>query len=233
MAIDTSAWNEPQLDPLTPPPEDFDGLMVGDAVVLIKGWFFTNFEDPADHTPYDSSEGGYQYIWGGPYDTDDIIRNVFADVASDAIINAAISAIQNDGFEWAPNEQRIQPPDDDWSIPDDPHGIFMESYHHTGTILAAYGSEDGGDLINRMVFAQQVSALEAYLSDTLIKAISENENAIKRLVIKDKYLKAEKYPLADIITAPDFVAEKVRAYLRSFGYHNLARVDFLYRTALS
>jgi hypothetical protein len=65
---------------------------------------------------------------------------------------------------------------------------------------------------------------------SMIKAISENKNAIKRLVIKDKYLKAGKYPLADIITAPDFVAEKVRAYLRSFGYHNLARPDLDSRT---
>ena len=27
-----------------------------------------NFEDPANETPYESSEGGYIYIWGGPYD---------------------------------------------------------------------------------------------------------------------------------------------------------------------
>jgi hypothetical protein len=46
MAIDTSAWNDTQLDPLSPPPEDFDGLSVDYAVELIKGWFLDNFEDP-------------------------------------------------------------------------------------------------------------------------------------------------------------------------------------------
>ena len=39
MAIDTSAWIDIQLDPLSPPPEDFDGLSVDDAAELIKGWF--------------------------------------------------------------------------------------------------------------------------------------------------------------------------------------------------
>ena len=38
---------------------------------------------------YISREGGYQYIWG-PYEADEVIRDLFADVASDEIINAAI-----------------------------------------------------------------------------------------------------------------------------------------------
>ena len=35
---------------------------------LMIEWFNQNFEDPAERTPYESAEGGYQWIWGGPYD---------------------------------------------------------------------------------------------------------------------------------------------------------------------
>ena len=235
MAIDTSAWDETQLAPLSPPPEDFDGLNVDEAVERITNWFFVNFEDPVQSTPYDGKEGGYQYIWGGPYEANDVIRNVFANVASEEVINAAIEAIEHDGVEWVPNERRIQAPDDDWVdryVPDDPHGIFMETYDHTLVILAEHGGEDGGDLINRMVFAQQVSALEAYLSDTLLKVTTNKKEAMERLVTGDKNLKAEKFTLADFATNPDIVVEKVTTYLRSLIYHDLPRVDFLYRTAL-
>ena len=31
-------------------------------------WFRERFEDPVEETPYNSREGGYLYIWGGPYD---------------------------------------------------------------------------------------------------------------------------------------------------------------------
>jgi hypothetical protein len=59
-------------------------------------------------------------------------------------INAAVKAIENEGFLWVPNERRIQPPDD-WVdlqyVPDDPHGIFMDSYHYTGEILATMGAK--------------------------------------------------------------------------------------------
>jgi hypothetical protein len=56
-------WEEVQHDPLTLPPDNFDGLSQDEAAELIKDWFLQNFEDPAHHTPYESAEGGYEYIW--------------------------------------------------------------------------------------------------------------------------------------------------------------------------
>ena len=236
MAIDTSTWDEIQLDPLSPPPENFNDLSVEEAVKLIQDWFFNNFEDPAHSTPYDSGEGGYQYIWGGPYEAADVISNVFAGVAAEEVINAAIEAIEHEGLVWVPNERRIQPPEDDWLdryIPSDPHGIFLDSYNQTLHILADYGAEDGDNLINRMVFAQHVTALEAYLGDTLFKEVmGEKKQAMERLVTGDRYLNEEKFTLADIVSNPDIVAKKVTDHLRSILYHDLAKVDFLYRTAL-
>jgi hypothetical protein len=29
---------------------------------IMRNWFYSNFEDPADNTPYESAEGGYIYI---------------------------------------------------------------------------------------------------------------------------------------------------------------------------
>jgi hypothetical protein len=108
-----SNWDEIQLDPVTVPPDDFSGLSQDDAVEQITDWFLANFEDPANSTPYETAEGGYQYIWGGPYDARDVIENVFADTASEEMIAAAVEFLERTGHEWAPNDGRIQPPDDD------------------------------------------------------------------------------------------------------------------------
>ena len=118
-------------------------------------------------------------------------------------------------------------------IPDDPHLVFMNSYEQSMSIIDGHGSEDGGNLINRMVFAHQVGALEAYLGDTLLKRNRDSRGAMMRLIAADKNLKAEKFTLDDIAANPDIVMEKVTAYLRSIHYHNLPRVDFLYRAALA
>lgn len=43
-----------------------------------------------------------------------------------------------------------EPDPDEWvdySVPDDPFTIFMNSYHHTGDLLADHGSDSGGGLV--------------------------------------------------------------------------------------
>src|SRR5262249_9679802 len=58
--------------------------------------------------------GEFVYIWGGPYDARDVISDVFGDLTSEEVIEAAIEAVQDDGiYDWAPHGNRRQPPDDE------------------------------------------------------------------------------------------------------------------------
>lgn len=110
-------WDEVQHDPVSDPPTLL-GLSTDEAVDAIKEWFFSNFEDPAESTPYESAEGGYQYIWGGPYDTRDIIENVFYRRTRRAVTEAAIEELDRESFEWVPNSSRRQPPEEDEDLGD-------------------------------------------------------------------------------------------------------------------
>jgi hypothetical protein len=111
MPIDTSAWGGIQLDNPSPPPEDFDGLTVDEAVDPITEWFLQNFERPEDSTPRD--DGDWVYIWGGPYEHRDIIEDLLGGVASDEIIEAAIDALDRQDTQWVPNSSRVQPPEEE------------------------------------------------------------------------------------------------------------------------
>ncbi len=124
---------------------------------------------------------------------------------------------------------------DDWSdyeLPEDPYDIFISSYDDSKEILSQYGDNSGDHLINRMVFSQQITALEAYLCDTLTKAVLENKEALKKLLEDDKGLKKQKFHLKEIYEEHDLVSKKVREYLRNVLYHNLTKVDSLYNYAL-
>jgi hypothetical protein len=120
----------------------------------------------------------------------------------------------------------------DYSLPDNPFTIFMSSYHHANDLLADYGGDAGSHLVNRMIFSHQVTALEAYLGDTLMKAILADKAAMNRLIETDKDIMKEKFSLAEIAANPNLVETTVRKHLRSILYHNLERVNFLYRSAL-
>ena len=128
-----------------------------------------------------------------------------------------------------------KPESDEWldySVPDDPFTIFMDSYSHTGDLLADHGKDHGGFLLNRMVFSHQVTALEAYLGDTLINEVMDDIAAMQRLIEQDEELVKEKFTLVEISKEPTLVERKVREHLRSILYHNLAKVDVLYNIAL-
>src|SRR6266436_5391197 len=64
----------------------------------MRTWFFQNFEDPAESTPYD---GGYVYIDGGPYDAHDELNTEFGGVVSDDVIKELEKELQQVSWEWA------------------------------------------------------------------------------------------------------------------------------------
>lgn len=116
----------------------------------------------------------------------------------------------------------------EYDLPAEPFQVFMDSYHGTGDLLAEIGRDDGRNLVNRLVFSHQVTALEAYLGDTLIKAVASDVQAMERLIVTDNELSKQKFTLAEIRNEPGLVERKVREHLRTILYHNLAKVDVLY-----
>ena len=64
-------------------------------------WFFENYEDPAEGVPY---EGGYIYIFGGPYDAGEELHSHFSD-ANEKVIEKAVEIIEIQGFEWVKKNQ--------------------------------------------------------------------------------------------------------------------------------
>jgi hypothetical protein len=136
-------------------------------------------------------------------------------------------------FEYGLEHEEPEP--DDWNaypLPDNPFTTFLASWQQTSDFLASQGSDDGSHLLNRMVFSHQITGLEAYLGDTLLKEVLRDKNAMMRLMQKDSDLSQVKFTLSDIAAQPDLVEKRVREYLRSILYHNLAKADALYRIAL-
>ncbi len=72
-----------------------------DAISKIKSWFFSKYEGPAHSCPYESREGGYQYIWGGPYDAREEIEGEYSGVVSDSIIDEVVSDLESECLEWS------------------------------------------------------------------------------------------------------------------------------------
>jgi hypothetical protein len=72
-------------------------------LAYMRFWFFSNFEDPAQETPYNSEEGGYLFVWGGPYDAREQLSAEFGDFVPDDRIDQAAEEVEGEGIsDWAP-----------------------------------------------------------------------------------------------------------------------------------
>lgn len=121
-------------------------------------WFFENFEDPAVRTPYESAEGGYIWIWGGPYSAADEIGSNFSDEDQD-LIDAAVKRVERDGIvDWAPTEgpDDYDPePDDAEDGPEDEVASVKDERDAEGSgpsleeILATIPTESSGPIFDR------------------------------------------------------------------------------------
>ncbi|HAV1550614.1 TPA: hypothetical protein ACX3EK_004656 [Vibrio parahaemolyticus] len=53
---------------------------------VMKVWFFENYQDPVHECPYNSREGGYLYIHGGPYEANEELFSEFGDTIDESLI---------------------------------------------------------------------------------------------------------------------------------------------------
>jgi hypothetical protein len=70
---------------------------------FMRQWFYQNFEDPQNQTPYDSETKEYMYLWGGPYDAQEQLWEKFGDIVPEELIDDVAKQVGRDGtHDWAP-----------------------------------------------------------------------------------------------------------------------------------
>lgn len=94
---------------------EFQRLSKARQAALMIEWFGERYEDPIHHLPYNSREGGYQWIHGGPYSARSVLENEFGNLAKPSAIAAAIEDLETEGFDWSPRPEE-EPDDGIYSI---------------------------------------------------------------------------------------------------------------------
>jgi len=88
------------------------------------------------------------------------------------------------------------------------------------------------EMLNRMLLVQCISCLEAYLSDTLIARVTTLPSLLAKLYEVDSTLRNEKILVSEFIADNDLPLKKSRVYLEGLVYHNIPKIEALYRQIL-
>ncbi|MBY3053356.1 hypothetical protein [Rhizobium laguerreae] len=196
-------------------PSQFRRLSRRRKVEAMVQWFHENYEDPAVRMPYESAEGGYQWIWGGPYDAREQIGDQFSDVSDETSIEEAAAEITSDGlFDWAPKARREDyRQDEDLNLPGDD-----EDWNQPGA------SEDYTKTANRRTDSSPEG--EAYLTDEAGRFITDEQG--RRLVVGEPILRPAASNFSSFrFGASNFSGPSPSEASRDFHQELLARVESL------
>jgi hypothetical protein len=200
----------------------------------MRHWFHQHYTDPVENTPYESAEGGYIYIWGGPYDPREELEDEFSGVAREIAIEELAEELREITWEWTGNsdEQAV----DDYFFETIARSTPALAYHasilNIERLIDARVDADVQQILLRLLYANVVTALEIYLSDVFISKINSSSDLLRSFVEKNKDFHGEKFPISQVFRVRDEIEQKVKTYLTELVWHRLDKVKPLFEDVL-
>lgn len=199
-------------------------------------WFGANFSDP-NILPYDSSEGGFQWIWGGPYDARDELENEFSGIVKESAIDELASELQEENWQWSGNPDEYEPDDEEFY-----DTVFLRMSPNVALELSLNQIEDAAkhkslgeieQFIHRLLFANAITALETYLAERFRKAIEADPALIQKFVETFPGLKEQRVPLSAATAVARNLEKLVMNELSKVMWHRLDKVGKMYNDTLN
>ena len=202
---------------------------------VMGSWFFSNYENPSEHTPFESKEGGYIYIWGGPFDAREELEDVFSGYVLKEALDELISELESVSLEWS-GKISAESYDDYF------YSVIYDNYEFTETLKDNLNSikrllriELPPELeqhMNKMLFVNVITVLETFLSDAFIGTILKDKGLLKDFVRLNPDFSERKFILNEIFEKIENIEKDVTTYLLELMWHNLAKVQQMYSSVL-
>ena len=206
-----------------------------DQLKFMREWFLANYEDPVHSLPYESREGGYIWLDGGPYDPHEELHGKFEEFVPEEVIEDLGDQLFAECHQWA---AQIDPWDDDsygFDYVAEPSEYFDEyrlAMDRNHEMLAIDVPVSVQSAFYGMVFVKVITTMETYLSDTFIGLVPRSEVLLRKFVATTKEFKQQKLSLSEIYDSLDEIAETTEKYLEGVVWHRLSVVLNMYRDTL-
>lgn len=206
-------------------------------IEAMRRWFYARYEDPANGMPYCSQEGGFQFIWGGPYDPNDVIQERFDDVVTFDVMEKLIHELWREaGDKWAPVEPEGLDYDNELSSlvlhRTDPIHFLNARLDQVDEVLDLNMDQTISELVIQMAHSSIIAALEAFLAETTTYWIVQDRNVLQQFISSNKDFKQRTLTLDQLFARLADVEEEVKLYLQELVWHRLDKIKPMMRAGL-
>ena len=204
---------------------------------VMEFWFYSNYEDPVHSCPYNSKEGGYQFIYGGPYEADEELLNEFSDIVPEEVIEELAKELQDECPEWS-GDSSVSPDDyTEWdylpSVELPKHlQTFKDNISNVRALLNVAVSPAQQRHFRGMLYVSVIIAMEAYLLDNFLSCLDADKAVFRKFVETTEHFIKRKIPLNTIFAESEGIDKRGRSYLTKMLWHRLNEVGRLYRNTL-
>ena len=204
-------------------------------IEVMRGWFSQHYSDPVI-LPYDSSEGGYQWIWNGPFEAKEELSEEFSGVVKDLALDALAHELTKQNWQWSGNPDSLPTDEDEVvdlsSLHLTPHDILHMSLDEIETATRLKQLGDSEQFLHRLLFANVITALETYFADRFRLEIKGDAELIQKLIETDPELKDQKIYLSKAAATVKNLEEPVFKRLGDVIWHRLQAVSAMYNDTL-
>jgi hypothetical protein len=189
----------------------------------MREWFLSRYCDPAVETPYMSSEGGYIFVHGGPYDPDEVIQDRFHNAVPYRAMKSLINElIDRTGSDWAPRDWE----DDYFDALDvyvknskEPRNLLETRLNQIVEMMSVQGTPQALTLVEQLSFSSTITAFESYLWETMSYAVESDPKSLQEVVTKHKAFSDQPMLLGDIYKKLNNIKDTVKGYLQNLVWH--------------
>lgn len=201
---------------------------------VMRDWFHQNYETPEENTPYDSGEGGYIYIWGGPYDPKEELEKEFADIIPSATIDKLAEELSAITSDWSGKPGRGDLID---YFINEIAGIhaydnYRNAIRDITRLMETRVDPDVRFSFNRLLYANIITALESFLSDAFITTVLDEPAAMRKFIETTPEYRKEKISISEIFNQLGAIKEKAAKYLGDIIWYNLPKARVMYKDTL-
>jgi hypothetical protein len=204
---------------------------------VMEIWFRARFEDPVHSCPHNSQEGGYQFIYGGPYEADEELQAQFSDLIPYEVIEELAEELTNECGEWS-GDSSVCPDDfSEWDYePSAELPQHLQTFHNSiqnvEALLAVDVQLGQQRHFRGLLYVSVIIVMEAYLLDNFVFSIDADKAVLRKYIETTEHFRMQKIPLSNLFKESEGIEKRGRAYLTKMLWHRLSEVAKLYRNTL-
>lgn len=208
-----------------------------DQLEVMRRWFYSNYENPVESCPHDSAEGGYQYVYGGPYDAREQLDEEFGGVVDDEVIEELSGELDDVTPYWSSNSDTFEPDLDDYLFRSSAESFlheeaFRQSASNIERLLEVKVEAADRQCMLRLLYVNVITILETYLSDKFISSVNADEKLLRKFVETTPEFKSHRLSLSEVFSARENIKQSAQRHLLDVVWHRLDKVEPMFRDTL-